>query len=228
MIEVLAGVAGLVGSAAYVMPAVWRLGWNNTLKRKLARDRTLFLTYDDGPSSAVTPCVLDLLQSRGARATFFMLGRSAQQFPEIADRVTREGHDVGCHSDQHLNAWKVTPWRAIADIDAGYDRLVSWVGHDGMFRPPYGKMTALTYWAVRNRGARVWWWTIDSGDTGKTLPSPGKVADALVKQGGGIVLLHDIDRSRERNEFVLQTTASLLEVAGKNSIAIKRLSELWS
>jgi peptidoglycan/xylan/chitin deacetylase (PgdA/CDA1 family) len=157
-----------------------------------------------------------------------MLGRSAQQYPEIADRIAREGHDVGCHSDQHLNAWKVAPWRAIADIDAGYDRLVSWVQRDGMFRPPYGKMTALTYWAVRNRGARVWWWTIDSGDTGKTIPSPGKVADALVSQGGGIVLLHDIDRSPERNEFVLQTTASLLDVASKNSIKIKRLSELWT
>jgi peptidoglycan-N-acetylglucosamine deacetylase len=228
MIEILAGVAGLMGSAAYLMPAVWRLRCNNALKRKIAKDRALFLTYDDGPSSGVTPNVLDLLQSRGARATFFMLGRSAQQYPEIADRIAREGHDVGCHSDQHLNAWKVTPWRAIADIDAGYDRLVSWVQRDGMFRPPYGKMTALTYWAVRNRGARVWWWTIDSGDTGKTIPSPGKVADALVSQGGGIVLLHDIDRSPERNEFVLQTTASLLDVARKNSIKIKRLSELWT
>jgi len=227
MIEVLAGVAGL-GSAAYLMPAVWRLGWSGALKRKLGRDRALFLTYDDGPSRAVTPSLLDLLQSGGARATFFMLGRSAQQYPEIADRVTREGHDVGCHSDQHLNAWKVAPWRAMADIDAGYDRLVSWVRRDGMFRPPYGKMTALTYWAVHNRGAKVWWWTIDSGDTAKTLPSPGKVADAVIKQGGGIVLLHDIDRSKERNEFVLQTTQTLLEVAGKNSIKIKRLSELWT
>jgi peptidoglycan-N-acetylglucosamine deacetylase len=227
MIEVLAGVAGL-GSAAYLMPAVWRLAWSSALRRKLGRDRALFLTYDDGPSRGVTPSLLDLLQSGGARATFFMLGRSAQQYPEIADRVTREGHDVGCHSDQHLNAWKVTPWRAMADIDAGYDRLGSWVGRDGMFRPPYGKMTALTYWAVRNRGAKVWWWTIDSGDTGKTLTSPGKVADAVVKQGGGIILLHDIDRSKERDEFVLQTTATLLEAAGKNSIKIKRLSELWT
>jgi peptidoglycan-N-acetylglucosamine deacetylase len=228
MMVVLGGIAGLMGSAAYLMPAVWRLGWSNALKRKLVKDRALFLTYDDGPSSAVTPGLLDLLRSRGAKATFFMLGRSAQQYPEIADRITREGHDTGCHSYQHLNAWKVAPWRAIADIDAGYDQLVSWVRSDGMFRPPYGKMTVLTYWAIRNRGATIWWWTIDSGDTGKTLPSPGNVADALLRQGGGIVLLHDLDRSRERNEFVLQTTASLLEVAGRNSIKIKRLSELWT
>jgi peptidoglycan-N-acetylglucosamine deacetylase len=226
MIIVLAGAAGLMG--AYLMPVAWRLGWGNAVKRQVVKDRALFLTYDDGPSSGVTPGLLDLLQSRGARATFFMLGRSAQQYPEIANRIVREGHDVGCHSDQHLNAWKVAPWRAIVDIDEGYKRLVSWVRADGMFRPPYGKMTILTYWAVRRRGATIWWWTIDSGDTGDTLPSPGKVVDAVVNHGGGIVLLHDLDRSPERNEFVFRTTASLLEAAEKESIKVKRLSELWA
>ena len=119
------------------------------------------LTYDDGPSSLTTPAVLHLLCRYNAKATFFMLGRSAQQNPGIADRIVEGGHDVGCHSDRHLNAWKVNPWAAVADINAGYDKLVSWVAPDGMYRPPFGKMTLPTSYAVRRRGAYVGWWTID-------------------------------------------------------------------
>ena len=186
----------------------------------------LVLTYDDGPSSSITPAILELLQHHKAKATFFMLGRSAQQNTRIADRIFEEGHDVGCHSDQHLNAWKVNPWRAVADINAGYDKLSSWVNQNGMFRPPYGKMTFPTYWAVRRRSAPVGWWTIDSGDTHSPLPQPNQVADRFVREGGGIVLMHDLDRSKDRNDFVIETTALLLDIAERKSFRIKRLSEV--
>ena len=133
---------------------------------------------------------------------------------------------MGCHSDQHFNAWKVDPWRAVADINAGYDRLSSWVASDGMYRPPFGKMTLPTHLAIRSRGAPVGWWTINSGDTHTPLPQPKRVVDRLLREGGGVVLMHDLERSPDRNAFVLEATAHLLEAAARESFKIKRLSEL--
>jgi peptidoglycan/xylan/chitin deacetylase (PgdA/CDA1 family) len=226
MATALAATIGLVGSAAYFSPWFWRHYRMSRLRREVVKKRALALTYDDGPSTAITPQLLDLLRTREARATFFMLGRHAQQHGHIVDRVIEEGHDVGCHSDQHLNAWRTLPWEAVADIDAGYERLSHWIQPDSMFRPPYGKMTLPTYWSIRRRNAPVWWWTIDSGDTDNTLPDPSHVAERLRREGGGIVLMHDLDRTQPRNEFVLEVTAALLDVAQQESFQVMPLSEI--
>jgi peptidoglycan-N-acetylglucosamine deacetylase len=227
MIAALApAVAGLVGCAMYYSPYASRLCSVSVLRKRLGSDRTLVLTYDDGPSSIVTPAVLELLRRSRAKATFFMLGRSAERNADVADRVLEEGHDIGCHSDQHLNAWKTNPWTAVVDVNAGYQKLTRWLPPNGIYRPPYGKITLATHWAVRRRGARLGWWTIDSGDTRNILPSPGEVLDRVRRENGGIVLMHDLDRDRERNDFVLETTALLLDLARRESIKLKTLSEV--
>jgi peptidoglycan-N-acetylglucosamine deacetylase len=218
--------AALIAPSAYFSPLLLRLWHMRAIKRQVTKDRILCLTYDDGPSRLMTPKLLDILEHRNAKATFFMLGQSAQRFPDVADRVAQGRHDVGCHSDKHLNAWTVAPWRAVADVNDGYDQLSSWTSPNAMFRPPYGKMTLPTYLAVRRRYASTFWWTIDSNDTKETLPKPRQVADALAEDGGGIILMHDLDRSKERNEFVLETTSLLLDVADREKIKVKRLGEL--
>lgn len=230
MMTALMAAIGLTGSAAYFSPWLWRQYRMRRVRSEVTKNRILALTYDDGPSPALTPQLLDLLRDRNARATFFLLGRQAQQYPHIVDRVIREGHDVGCHTDQHLHAWLVPPWEAVADINAGYERLSSWMRPDGTFRPPYGKVTLPTYWSLRRRGAPVWWWTIDSGDSLATLPSLSHVADRLRKEGGGIVLLHDgslTERSHDRNNYTLAASAALLDIAKQEGISIVTLRDLW-
>jgi peptidoglycan/xylan/chitin deacetylase (PgdA/CDA1 family) len=226
MIVLTTAALALAGTATYFSPLALRLGRIWYLRKQITRDRLVALTYDDGPSATVTPRLLDLLRSYNAKATFFMLGRSAQQYPHIADRVLAEGHDVGCHSNQHLNAWNIMPWTAIADINAGYKSLAPWVDPNGSFRPPHGKMTFPTFWAVRRRGAEAWWWTIDAGDTFAVLPRPRDVADRVLSDGGGIILMHDLDRSEERNKFVLDTSALLLDLAQRESFRIAPLRQL--
>jgi hypothetical protein len=95
-----------------------------------------------------------------------------------------------------------------------------------MFRPPNGKMTLPTYFEIRRRGAPVWWWTIDSGDTHHPMPTANQVADAVRREQGGIVLMHDLDRGKERNEFVLEVTNALLDVAERESLKVVPLREL--
>jgi peptidoglycan/xylan/chitin deacetylase (PgdA/CDA1 family) len=214
------------GAAAYFSPWAWRQRRMSRIRRQVADSRVLALTYDDGPSNTVTPEILDLLGRRGVHATFFMLGCNARQYPEVVDRAIAEGHEVGCHTYRHLNAWKTTPWRAVADIQAGYEGLSRWIRPDALFRPPHGKMTLPTYWELRRRGAPVWWWTLDSGDTNATRPEASEVADWLRRDRGGIVLMHDLDRGQERRDFVLKTTEALLDVAKRESMRVVTLGEL--
>jgi peptidoglycan/xylan/chitin deacetylase (PgdA/CDA1 family) len=227
--EITTSLAAAIVMAAvvtYLSPWLWRRYRVHRVRRQVARNRFLSLTYDDGPSAELTPQLLDLLQRRGARATFFMLGRQAQQYPEIVDRVIREGHTVGCHSDQHINAWKASPWKAVGDIDAGYKRLSRWIGPNAMFRPPNGKMTIFTYMWIRLRRAPIVWWTIDSGDTHSVMPSARDVAEWVRKGSGGIVLMHDLDRTQARNEFVIEATTALLDIAEREGFQIKPVGEL--
>lgn len=226
MIALLSAVTAAFGCMTYLSPVPWRYVYMQAVRKQVRQRRQLILTYDDGPSATVTPHLLDLLRDYDAKATFFMLGRSARQYPTIADRVIREGHDAGCHSCEHLNAWKVSPWRAVADIESGYQELSRWVPSNGIFRPPYGKLTLATYLAVRRRQASLWWWTIDARDTHKNLPQPQELGEVLLRQGGGIVLMHDLAGSKERDSFVLETTALLLRIAREQSYQVCRVSDL--
>lgn len=197
------------------------------LKRRCMRDRAIVLTYDDGPGNRLTRSVVDLLKSYDARATFFLLGRRIEGGRDTVELAHRSGHDLGVHTFDHGHAWKLSPRAAIEDIDRGYEAAAAWVPPNGLFRPPHGKVSLATWRAVRKRGARICWWTVDSGDTWPTLPPVERSAELILRAGGGVVLMHDFDREPERAGFVLQTTEELLKVARKEGFQILTLSELF-
>lgn len=63
--------------------------------------KTMYLTFDDGPSEENTEKVLDILKERGIHATFFLVGENVEKNPEIARRIVEEGHTIGIHSNTH-------------------------------------------------------------------------------------------------------------------------------
>ena len=67
------------------------------------------LTFDDGPSGALTQRLLDGLQERGAKATFFLCGYRMEQYPDAMERYLEEGHELGVHSTVHTDLTKLTP-----------------------------------------------------------------------------------------------------------------------
>lgn len=212
--------------AFYGGPWILRQVRMNRIRSMVTRRHLLILTYDDGPSEELTPKLLDLLYRRGARATFFMQGSTANRFPDIVDRIVREGHTIGCHSNQHLNAWAASAAAAVADIDDGYSSLSRWIRPDALFRPPYGKMTFATWWWAHRRHVPVVWWTVDSGDTHEVLPNSARIAERVRTDGGGIVLMHDFNNTRPRNDFVLELTSALLDLAERESLLILPLTEV--
>ncbi len=226
----LIGGAGAAACALYGVPAVARAADIRELARRCGRRGALALTYDDGPGADLTPRVLERLGRRGARATFFALGRRAAEGAALLDRIVADGHEVACHSHDHLDAWATAPWRAVGDLDRGYAALAPWLAADAPYRPPHGRPTLPVWAAARRRGAPLAWWTLDSGDTSAVLPDPAGRVAALEQAGGGVVLLHDFDRTgpeaERRAEHVLATTELALDLAARRGWSVVSAGEL--
>lgn len=201
------------------------------LAKKCADARALVLTYDDGPGGLTTSHILDCLVSKRAHATFFLLGFRSEGLESVVNRMKAEGNEIACHTYQHLHAWKAPRREIIADIARGYESLARWVSPDGLFRPPYGKMTWKTWSYLRDiRRAPIGWWTIDSGDTAQDIPDPSSVVNRVRRARGGVVLMHDFDRetndANDRRQFVLETTDRLLRLAKSESLNVMTLGHL--
>jgi peptidoglycan/xylan/chitin deacetylase (PgdA/CDA1 family) len=199
------------------------------LHRRCAEQRAVVLTYDDGPGDELTPQVLDVLAEHGGRATFFALGRKADTHAALLDRIVAEGHEVGCHTYDHQNAWRIGYRAGARDVRAGYEALAPWMAADGPFRPPFGKLSPGALAGVRERRVPVCLWTQDSGDTYAAQPEPERVIDAVIAADGGVVLMHDFDRDPpepERAERILALTAGLVEAARRHGLAVRTAGEL--
>jgi peptidoglycan/xylan/chitin deacetylase (PgdA/CDA1 family) len=219
-------VAVAVCAGLCVAPMIARYADEARVARLCARRRALVLTYDDGPTPRQTSAILDLLQAHGAHASFFVLGQKAERDAAVVDRAARDGHEIGSHSYSHVHAWKSWPWSAASDVARGCRAIERWGARRALFRPPYGKLTPLTWLVARLRGVRFAWWTLDSGDTWDALPTVESVVEAARRAKGGVVLMHDLDGDEERSRFVLELTEQLLVMAREEGLRVVRFSEL--
>lgn len=119
-----------VGDAQF---AVERYGYGEDVQRTIA------LTFDDGPDPRFTPRLLDLLSQEQVPATFFVTGKQAARHPELIRRIAREGHALGNHTFGHADVSEGEPDDARREI-ATTDRILRATGGGAtvMFRPPYG------------------------------------------------------------------------------------------
>jgi len=95
----------------------------------------LYLTFDDGPHSQITPKVLDILNRFQVKATFFCLGKNIRAYPEVFQEIKNNGHNIGNHSFSHKNGWKTSNKEYFKDIEACRELIPT-----NLFRPPYGRM----------------------------------------------------------------------------------------
>lgn len=222
-------IAGLVAILTLwiVGPYLYRKGEELKLASLARKRKAICLTFDDGPGEKMTACVLDLLDEFSSTATFFVLERRFKN-GQIINRIMESGHEIGCHSSNHLNAWFTSPFSAWKDIKKGLDKLEALNIGCSLVRPPYGKITLLTILQLKLNQQRFGWWTIDSTDTKHDLSSPDSIIKKISSSGGGVILLHDFDQGREpeRVEFVLETTRRILEFAKGNDYQVVTLSQL--
>lgn len=106
--------------------------------------KTMYLTFDDGPSEENTSAVLDILQERGIRATFFVVGENVRRHPEVARRIVEEGHTIGIHCNRHEYGEIYGSVEAyLADFQEAYDAVYEITGVEvELFRFPGGSINA--------------------------------------------------------------------------------------
>lgn len=150
------------------------------------------LTFDDGPKAGVTDVLLDELEKRNVKATFFLIGSQAE-FPEnreIIRRMAEDGHQIGCHTYHHVQMTALSENQQKQEILQWY-QVVSGIIGDFSYalRPPYGCVNNAV---CRSLNVPVVLWSVDTEDwTGK---SAGEIADYVISEAkdGDIILLHDI------------------------------------
>ena len=156
----------------------------------------VYLTFDDGPSPQYTPQILDVLARHDARATFFVVGRLAQAYPDIVQRIATEGHTIANHAWNHEDLAGLS--RAAFDETISRTQAVLGDLAAPCLRPPYGSMDAFTReWASDHGLSLVTW---DASPSDWKRPPAEEIADYIVKwaRPGIVLLLHDggCDRSR--------------------------------
>jgi peptidoglycan/xylan/chitin deacetylase (PgdA/CDA1 family) len=131
------------------------------------RPKLIALTFDDGPYPIFTPLLIDELHKLDVPATFFLIGRDAQQWPELAERIARFGNEIADHTYTHPNLDEESSAQVREEILKGRDALYPLV-HDpavrDLFRPPHGRYTVQTIEVAQSLGYKTILWTDDGGD----------------------------------------------------------------
>jgi len=153
----------------------------------------VWLTIDDGPDENDTPRILDLLDRHQARATFFLIGERAAQFPELVAAIIRRGHQVGHHTQTHPMGtfWCATPGRVRAELEEGLIVLRRAGADPHWFRPPVGIKNLFLAAALKRAGLQCVGWTVRSRDTVSRDPARVAVRVMRTVRPGSIVLMHE-------------------------------------
>jgi peptidoglycan/xylan/chitin deacetylase (PgdA/CDA1 family) len=151
------------------------------------------LTFDDGPHPGHTPAMLDALARTGTRATFFVVGREVEKYPEVARRIVAEGHGIGGHSYDHTVITSLDVAALVDDL--GHCRRVirDATGLDtGLFRPPKGEVSLRSIRTVCRAGYTLVHWTRTYSDYKQDgVEALTRRIDASPPIAGDILLFHD-------------------------------------
>ena len=95
----------------------------------------IYLTFDDGPTPGVTEWILQTLDRYNAKATFFVLGKNVELYPDLYKMILDHGHKVGNHTYSHQKGLGMSIERYLEDVNLAGDLV-----HSELFRPPYAEV----------------------------------------------------------------------------------------
>ena len=182
-------------------------------------EKTLYLTFDDGPHPLITPKVLEILRRYDAKATFFCIGNNVQKYPETFELLRKEGHSVGCHTFNHENGWKTKTYDYVKSFETANELI-----HSNLFRPPHGKIKRSQLKKMRTRCAtslQIIAWTVIAYDWDHAL-SHEDVYQNVIRNAddGSIVTFHD---SLKAYNNMISTLPRVLEYYSKKGFVFKAL-----
>jgi len=185
-----------------------------TITNVTTKEPVAALTFDDGPDPGFTPKLLNILAKHNAYATFFMIGKAAERYPELVQQVAQAGHAIGNHSWDHLSFRAINRRQRLQQIRS-CSKAIAPYGLK-LFRPPYGDQSITSRIDAFLLGYKVITWNIAANDWEKHDPEWifNKLERSL--KPGSIILLHDslwttIVKGTEDRSYMLKALDMFLE-----------------
>jgi peptidoglycan/xylan/chitin deacetylase (PgdA/CDA1 family) len=163
-------------------------------------DHEIVLTFDDGPWPRTTARVLAALAHECVRATFFVIGKSASEHPDLVRKIAAEGHTIGSHTWSHPSLMRIKPGEAIEEIDHGISAVemalhgvATTTPGTPFFRFPGFESTPATLDLLQSRGIVVFGADFWASDWNPMTPKQELklITDRLKAARKGIILFHD-------------------------------------
>lgn len=176
--------------------AVWRLP---------QKEKTVYLTFDDGPIPEVTPWVLDLLRKYNIKATFFCVGDNVRKHPEVFKMLVSAGHSVGNHTFNHLQGFKVKSDKYVENVELADAYIRS-----NLFRPPHGHLR-IRQGTRLSKKFRFVMWDVITRDYNRKLS--GEYVLNVVKRyvrNGSIIVFHDSIKAEKNMKYALPRAIEFL------------------
>ena len=181
----------IVASVSYSFA---QMSSKNAISSFTTNEKYVFLTFDDGPHSNLTPKLLDVLKLKNVKATFFVIGLKAKMHPKILARMSEEGHEIANHSWNHPVLSTLDYSEVLQQLQTTNSAIFDASNKTpAVMRPPYGNTNGkLNEYMRDQQNLKVILWSIDTKDWKRPNPQDiVKVAMAKAKPGD-IILCHDI------------------------------------
>jgi peptidoglycan/xylan/chitin deacetylase (PgdA/CDA1 family) len=173
------------------------------------REKSVYLTFDDGPIPEATPVILDILKHYGIHATFFMVGDNVRKHPELYKRILTEGHQVGNHTHNHISGFRHT----LREYSYNVEKANAYI-NSHLFRPPHGWMR-LPQYALLSRKFKVVMWDVVTRDYSKWMNANDVVNNVKrYTRNGSIITFHDSLKSIDKLRTALPQSIEWLRDQG--------------
>ncbi|HEY9810061.1 MAG TPA: polysaccharide deacetylase family protein [Halomicronema sp.] len=188
--------------------------------------KVIALTFDDGPWTD-TPQVLKILKQNNIKATFFLVGKHLQMYPEIAKNIVEAGHAIGNHTWSHRteNSDSATAAKEIDNTSASIYKTTG--AKTKLFRPPAGNLNNGLSDYAKNKNYAIILWSVDTEDW-RATSSLESIVNQVLKQStpGGIILLHDGGGNRSKTIQALPIILAELKKRNYQFVTIPELLKL--
>jgi peptidoglycan/xylan/chitin deacetylase (PgdA/CDA1 family) len=185
-------------------------------------EKSVALTFDDGPDVKLTPRILEILDKHEVTATFFVIGHKAEDNPSLLKEIISRGHSIGNHSYSHATWFDLFGRKMMEqDLLKAEEEIMRVTGIKPVFfRPPYGVTTPILAKAVKKLGYKTVGWSVRSLDT--VLKDKEKLVERITDRlhPGAIILLHD---DREITAEVLEDVIMKIKDESYGFVELEKL-----
>lgn len=218
----------MILSYSFVPTMIFKALWRRK-SYTIGNKKTVFLTFDDGPSSEYTSELLDLLKDFNVKASFFVVTDFAKENAELIKRMKLEGHDIGIHSCSHKNSlyrgWKYTR----SDLEESLKTMENMNVNVCGYRPPWGHLNIVTLYMLKKLKVKLILWGAMAQDwkADRTSEEISRKIIEEMNKGNSILCLHDGRGEEKAPERTIEALKESIPILLKKGYEFKSLGEYY-